>query len=531
MSASFARLLPYQSQLLQTLQHEENLSDEQIEIIVTEHEISGSPLESILPEISFIDEERVFRIISRMHGKEFINICDLPTNHIVLNEINISVAKKLCFVPLINPDIQDEIIIAMSDISDITNHDKILDVLSNFNNIKIVVAAKQQILERLNSIDTSDQKESHKEDFSSKFLDRLLDEAISKSASDIHLEPDNLFVRVRYRMEGILYDSHVFHQKFWSSICVRVKVLSGMDISEGRRPQDGRFTMKILGKNIDFRVSSHPTMHGESLVIRILDKSSSIFSLEKLGYPDHCLSKINDCIKKPDGMIILTGPTGSGKTTSLYSMISMLDAKNINIMTLEEPIEYKIPRIRQSEVKETLSFVDGMRSILRQDPDVILIGEIREKETAHMAMRAVMTGHKVFTTLHTNNALSAVYRFLDFGISITLLAGNITAIIAQRLIRMLCNECKEPCKINGKEIYKPVGCKNCFGSGYKGRQAVCEIITMDSDLEQMMLSRVPYEQMTDHLSCKGFRSLLEEGMALVFSGKTSLQEVQRVIGT
>jgi general secretion pathway protein E/type IV pilus assembly protein PilB len=372
----------------------------------------------------------------------------------------------------------------------------------------------------------------------------LLVDAVKRGASDIHFEPEYAFLRVRYRIDGVLEQVRSLHKNYWPGIAVRLKVISGMNIAENRAPQDGRISLNLNGRPIDFRVSTQPTIWGENIVLRVLDREKSIISLEQMRLPKAVMSKLNLMLARPEGILIITGPTGSGKTTTLYSLLAKLNVESVNIMTLEDPVEYPVALMRQTSVNETarMDFANGIRSIMRQDPDIILVGEVRDRETAEMAFRAAMTGHQVFTTLHTNSALGAFPRLLDIGIVPDIMAGNIIGVIAQRLVRGLCPNCKEAYAPNAEErqllgegldsdlkLFRPVGCPKCNHRGYKGRIAVLEILHMDADMDELVARRATPRELRDAALSKDFRSLAEEGIQRVVEGMTSLAEVARAI--
>ena len=340
-----------------------------------------------------------------------------------------------------------------------------------------------------------------------------------------------------------------FHKDYWSSIVVRIKIMSGMNIAETRKAQDGRINAQILGRNIDFRVSSQPTVEGENIVMRILDEKKSILDLDKLGYFPRTQNIIKKCIKRPEGIVIITGPTGSGKTTTLYTVLNMINSIDKNIMTLENPVEYRIPLIRQTNINPDvgLDFADGIRTLMRQDPDVILVGEIRDKETAIAAVQAAMTGHQVYSSLHTNDAFSAIPRLMQIGVEPYLLSGSLICIIAQRLTRKLCPYCKEKYKITEEErqiiskflgtniankvteLYKEKGCDKCRGTGFSGRMAVAEIIDVDKELDEMIVTRATKKEMINYLNKNGFVSMQMDGVQKVIMGYTTMQELVRVV--
>jgi type II secretory ATPase GspE/PulE/Tfp pilus assembly ATPase PilB-like protein len=377
-----------------------------------------------------------------------------------------------------------------------------------------------------------------------RLIDALLTEALQQGASDIHFEPESGFLRIRYRVDGVLRQVRSLHKSFWPAMVVRIKVMSGMNIAETRAPQDGRISLRLSGRPIDFRVASHPTTHGENFVLRILDRQKGIVPIDQIGLDEVPLSLLKNIIAKPEGIVLMTGPTGSGKTTTLYSILSHINSETVNIMTLEDPVEYPMAMIRQNSVNESakLDFASGIRSLMRQDPDIILVGEIRDQATAEMAFRAAMTGHQVYSTLHTNSAIGAIPRLLDIGILPDIMAGNINGIVAQRLIRILCPHCKSdylPDKAERKIlglpddnrtfIYRASGCASCHSQGYKGRQAIMEIFKIDSDIDDLISQRASIREIKHAALEKGFHPLAQDGIHRILQGHTSVAEVARVV--
>ncbi|HEX7455784.1 MAG TPA: ATPase, T2SS/T4P/T4SS family [Gallionella sp.] len=377
-----------------------------------------------------------------------------------------------------------------------------------------------------------------------RLTDALIADAVSRGASDIHFEPEEQFLRIRYRIDGVLRPVRSLAKTNWMAILVRLKVMSGMNIAETRGPQDGRISLSLFGRQIDFRAASHPTIHGENFVLRILDRKSGIVSLDKLGMTDSQLSLLERMLGRPEGILLATGPTGSGKTTTLYSILNHLNNDGVNIMTLEDPVEYPLALTRQTSISETvkLDFSNGIRSLMRQDPDIILVGEIRDHETAEMAMRAAMTGHQVFSTLHTNSALGSISRLHDLGIIDDMFATNLIGVIAQRLVRRLCPLCKQDyvpdaaerrqLGIGGNEkitIFRQVGCADCEKQGYKGRLAIMEILRFDHGLIELVARRASLKEITEYALAHQFTPLIEDGIRRVLEGLTSLHEVRRVV--
>lgn len=375
-----------------------------------------------------------------------------------------------------------------------------------------------------------------------KTVNQMLTRAVEIGASDIHLEPFQDRVQVRFRSDGLLYEHESLPKRMQQGLTTRVKIMAQLDIAERRLPQDGRIQIKVAGKNIDLRVSCLPVMYGESIVLRILDKQSISFSLGSLGFPDRELERFNSLIRQPYGIILVTGPTGSGKTTTLYSALHDINSPDKKIITVEDPVEYELDGINQMQVNTTagLTFAKGLRSIVRQDPDVILIGEIRDQETADIAIQSALTGHLVFSTLHTNNAAGAIARLLEMGAEDYLLASSIIGIMAQRLVRVLCPRCKEPYAmpeelrrrfdLDGGEIYRAKGCAHCGQTGYRGRVAIFELLEMDDEIRELILLRKSSAALTAAGVAKGMRLLRDDGLAKVRAGLTSLDEVIRVAG-
>lgn len=370
-------------------------------------------------------------------------------------------------------------------------------------------------------------------------LNTIILEAISQKASDIHFEPENNILKIRYRIDGVLQNKDIITSEYHSQIITRIKVMAKLDIAEKRLPQDGRIKLMINKREIDFRVSTIPTVFGERIVLRILDKTNLVLGLEKLGLQDQILKDFRKAISYPEGIILVTGPTGSGKTTTLYSAISELDSSKLNIMTIEDPVEYKLTNIAQISVnpKIELSFAKGLRSILRQDPDIIMIGEIRDKETAQIAIQASLTGHLVLSTLHTNDAPSAIIRLADMNIESYLLSSTIIAVLAQRLVRKICPHCIEEylptkleldeMKLNVKTLYRGKGCNKCFNTGYLGRCGIYELMILNDKIKKQIAQNIDIEHLKGSLDSK-FKTLGQSGMELVKNGTTTVSEVIRV---
>lgn len=375
-----------------------------------------------------------------------------------------------------------------------------------------------------------------------RLINALFTQALRDGASDIHIEPFETRSVVRLRIDGTLRDLIEPARALHGAIVSRIKIMSQLDIAEKRLPQDGRITLRIAGKPVDVRVSTIPTGHGERVVLRLLDKQAGRLDLTKLGMDDATLAHIDKLILEPHGIVLITGPTGSGKTTTLYAALSRLDASALNIMTVEDPIEYDLDGISQTQVNPRIEmgFARALRTILRQDPDVVMIGEIRDLETAQIAVQASLTGHLVFATLHTNDAISAVTRLVDMGVEPFLLSSSLIGVGAQRLVRRLCMACRKPFSADAAQLralgftptdgtlYSAQGCPACNHTGYRGRTGIYELLTVDDDLRRLVHDRASEQVLRAHVVARGMRSLRDDGMRLAAQGLISLEEVVRV---
>jgi general secretion pathway protein E len=377
-----------------------------------------------------------------------------------------------------------------------------------------------------------------------RLVNSLLSQAIRERASDIHIEPFEKEMIARFRIDGILYNILTIQKRFQASIASRVKIMSGLNIAEKRLPQDGGMRIKIGGKDVDIRVSIVPTAFGERIVLRLLYRESALLPLDQIGFSGRNLSLFNELITKPHGIILVTGPTGSGKTTTLYAALSKINSPDKNIITIEDPIEYQLKGIGQIQVnpKIQLTFAAGLRSVLRQDPDVILVGEIRDGETAEIAIQAALTGHLVFSTLHTNDAAGAVTRLIDMKIEPFLISSSVMAILAQRLVRVLCTKCREQYQITpaeiteleiktpvkGATVYRAKGCEACFQTGYLGRSAIYELFIVDDEMRQLIMKNSDASMIKTLAMERGMQTLRQDGANKVLAGITSVDEVVRV---
>ncbi len=352
-----------------------------------------------------------------------------------------------------------------------------------------------------------------------KLVNMTVMQAVRERASDIHIEPEEDVLKIRFRIDGILHEKSAPPKHFQSAVISRIKILANLDIAERRRPQDGRFQMKMENSQIDIRVSCIPTIYGENLVMRLLDTNDALLSLKELGFAKETLEKYNNLLKHPHGIILVTGPTGSGKTTTLYASLNCLNTSEKNIITIEDPVEYHLNGIRQIQINPNvdLTFANGLRSILRQDPDIIMVGEIRDFETAEIAIQAALTGHLVFATLHTNDAPGAITRLIDMGVEPFLISSSVIGIIAQRLVRIFCPECK------GK------GCQRCMNTGYKGRVGIYELLILDEEMRQLTNRKASLSELREAALKTGMKSLRDDGLQKVKEKITSEEEVMRVV--
>lgn len=364
-----------------------------------------------------------------------------------------------------------------------------------------------------------------------RMINALFAQAARDGASDIHIEPFETHSVVRFRVDGTLRDVVSPRKALHAALVSRIKIMAHLDIAEKRLPQDGRIALRVGGRPIDVRVSTLPTGHGERAVLRLLEKEAGRLRLERLGMSPAILEQLDHLINQPHGIVLVTGPTGSGKTTTLYAALSRLDSSTSNILTVEDPIEYDLPGIGQTQVnaKIDMSFAAALRAILRQDPDIIMIGEIRDLETAQIAVQASLTGHLVLATLHTNDAVSAVTRLTDMGVEPFLLSSSLLGVLAQRLIRLLCPQCKEPVtEPDGRVVYRPVGCPACSNTGYSGRSGIHELFTVDADMRTLIHNGQNEQDLRHAASQAGMRNMREDGQRWVESGQTSPEEIVRV---
>ncbi len=541
------------------------ISEDQLRIALQEQKSSGKPLGQALLTLGFITEEAIRGALADNLGEKAISLKGIVANPDALALIPKPLAKRHMLFPVSLDAVTNELVIAGANPNDIVAVDQITALLAGGPRIHWRLASSAEILSAIEqfyghelSIDGILQElETGNIDVASlaqetggyshpvvRLMDSLLADATLRGASDIHFEPEPQFLRIRYRIDGVLRQVRALHLRYWSAMVVRLKVMAGMNIAETRAPQDGRISLTISGRQVDYRSAVQPTIHGENFVLRILDRKRGIVPLDGLGLSDEQLNIMQLMLSRPEGIMLVTGPTGSGKTTTLYSILGHLNNEGVNIMTLEDPVEYPMPMIRQTSIAESvkMDFAEGIRSMMRQDPDIILVGEVRDHETAEMAFRAAMTGHQVFSTLHTNSAIRSIPRLVDLGIKPEVLAGNVIGIVAQRLLRTLCVACKEPHEPSPIELqllglqpgqahtlYRPVGCRQCEHLGYKGRMSILELLKFDAELDELVTQRASLKVLMDHVLRNGFVSMAQDGLRRVRQGVTTVEEVGRVV--
>lgn len=544
------------------------ISPDQLAAAIEAQKQTKERLGKVLIQLGFISEDNLIKTLAHQLKINYVNLKEEKLDPHLAQLIPDQVARRHLVVPLAR--MGQVLLVAMADPLNIFA----LDDLAFKTGLEIepVIASEKDILyaldhlygsslvERLESaseelqVYTADEGDTEEsgggedavvdEGPISQLVNLIVSEAVKERASDIHLEPEERALRIRYRIDGILREIPPLGPRFIAPVISRLKIMGKLDISEKRYPQDGRFKFTMDHKVIDARVSTFPTIYGENVVIRLLDQSSILLGLEDLGFLPRDLEKVLYLIQKPYGFILVTGPTGSGKTTTLYAILNRINSPEKHIVTLEDPVEYRLEMIRQCQinVKAGLTFAVGLRSILRQDPDAIMVGEIRDFETAEIAIQSALTGHFVLSTLHTNDASSTLIRLMDMGVDPFLISSSVEGVIAQRLVRMLCPRCKEPYSAGPDEkrdlglgeedervLYRAKGCPSCKGVGYMGRQGIFEILIVDREIKEMILRKAGQKEIEDHARQRQqMMSLRQDGVAKVLKGLTSVEELNRV---
>ena len=524
---------------------------------------NGGNLQEALLKLEYANPLQVAKAVAEFNHYEFIDLTDIEVPDEAIKLMTAGTARESNVVPISTDGLSVKL--AVADPSDFGMIQKLSFIMNK--EIVPVVASLEQIRELIDKVYPQDDVDNSAPliDFSEienefaqadagragedtgeggviKLVNKILSEGVELRASDIHIEPFATRVRIRYRVDGVLVEKENPPYRYLLPILSRLKIMAGIDISEKRRPQDGRIKTSLKGRDFDLRLSLLPTVYGQSAVMRILDRSNIKVNIRDLGLAEDDFARFQNLIKRPNGIFLVTGPTGSGKTTTLYSAINELNTTERKIITAEDPVEYYLPGINQCEVKHNigLDFARIIRAMLRQAPNVILVGEIRDAETAKIAIEASLTGHLVFSTLHTNDAPSAITRLIDIGVQPFLVASSIIAVMAQRLVRRICPKCKEPYtptpadikasgltaeQIGNGKFVRGKGCSNCNKTGYRGRQGIYEMLRLDGKLREMAFKGSSAQEMRRHAKSKGMRNLLDDGMLKVCKGMTTFEEV------
>jgi general secretion pathway protein E len=537
--------------------------------LVRQREI-GKRLGETLVELEYVSEDDVVKALARQFARPYLSIASLSITPV---SIRARLSSKYLREHKVFPiELKDGVLaVAMSDLTDPFTLDDLR--LSTGCTITVSLAKEREILEAIDQYygdgqttiekivkgygeeeggASGEDREDidHLRDLASEapviqLVNLLITRAVEARASDIHIEPFEDTLRIRYRVDGVLLDHESPPKRLQRAVISRVKIMAKMNIAERRLPQDGRIRLQLLGKDLDLRVSTVPTLYGESVVMRILDRSSLLVSLGELGMPDDVRVQFQRLIRKPHGMLLVTGPTGSGKTTTLYTALNEINSADKKIITIEDPVEYQLRGVNQIHVKSKigLTFANGLRSIVRQDPDVIMVGEIRDAETADIAIHSALTGHLVFSTLHTNDAPGAITRLLDMGIENYLVSSVLVAVLAQRLVRVICHECKEPYQLDPAavrrmgikalvdgplQVFRGKGCAACNFTGYHGRKGIYEFLLIGEEIQRLIVEKADANAIRQKALALGMKSLWEDGWQKVEQGMTTLEDLLRV---
>ena len=543
------------------------LTQESLDDALTEQGSTGKFLGRILIERGLVTEGDLYRILAPQLGLDYVDLTDYSIDPSAVGLISESLARRYQALPVGWDD--GKLVLAMADPGNVFAIDDIRTITKS--DVRVIMATPDSIVSAIDrhsrmdgeaeniSAQASSEYETE-EDLSKlnevvedapivKLVNLLITQAVAERASDIHIEPNEKDVRVRYRIDGVLHEKMRPPKNIQQGIISRLKIMAEINIAERRIPQDGRINVVIGGKAIDLRVATLPTVYGEKVVMRILDKTTAVLKLTDLGFLEASRERFEQSYKKPYGTILVTGPTGSGKSTTLYATLNVLNEESKNIITVEDPVEYRLAGINQVQVnnKAGMTFAAALRSILRSDPDIVLVGEIRDKETATIAIEAALTGHLVLSTLHTNDAATTPTRLVEMGVEPFLVASALDCIVAQRLARKLCEKCKEPYQAtaaelqsagwdvemfegeNHPELFRAVGCSSCGKTGYHGRFALHEVMTVSEEIERMIVEREHSEDIKKMSMAQGMLTLRQVGLIQVRNGKTSLEEILRVV--
>jgi type II secretion system protein E len=538
------------------------VSRDQLEAVSASRNNDVERLDETLVRLGLASEEDIFSTVASHLGLEYVAETDRDIDPELLAQVPSEFAMRHQVVPLREED--HTLVVAMADPFDLTVLDDLR--LLTRRDVRAVVSPRRKIAEAIErsymakmfrdiddmqredvaeeDLEIADLQKMAREALVIKLVNLILHQAIQERASDVHVEPQERELRVRYRVDGVLHDASSPPRHLHPAVISRVKIMCDMDIAERRLPQDGRVRIRLGDRMIDLRVSTIPTLHGESAVIRLLDRSAGLMRLTELGMPDDTFDEFRQLIRRPHGIILATGPTGSGKSTTLHAGLHEVYSPEKKIITIEEPVEYELPGANQINVRREigLTFASGLRHIVRQDPDIIMVGEIRDGETADIAIHAALTGHLVFSTVHTNDAAGAVTRLLDMGIEPYLAASSLIGVLAQRLVRLLCPNCKEPFQPTPEELgeiavpadqadtitlYRAAACDSCR-DGYLGRTGVFEFLLGDDEVTRQILDKASANEIKQRAVAKGMRTLLADGRTKVLDGMTTIEELMRV---
>jgi type IV pilus assembly protein PilB len=539
-------------------------SRKQVDDAVANSRVSGTTAERVLLEAGAINHDGLSRALAERYGLDHLDLGVFTVDMAAANLVSTTIAKRYQTVPVAFAD-KRTLLVAMGDPSNVLAVDDIA-IMTGYE-IRVAVAPPDDIatlisrLDRLEDVvgesaaiseDADDGgevvalHETSEDAPVIKLVNQIVAQAVERGASDIHLAPDGRELRVRFRVDGVLQDVTTIQRRMAAGAISRIKIMAEMNIAEKRLPQDGRVGLVVDGRHVDLRVVTLPSVHGEGVVMRVLDKQSVVVELDKLGMADAERERFEHACHETHGAVLVTGPTGSGKSTTLYAALQLLNTPEKNIITVEDPVEYEMSGLTQVQVsaKVGLTFAAGLRSMVRADPDIIMVGEIRDRETAQIAVESALTGHLVLSTLHTNDAPSAITRLIEMGIEPFLVASALDCVVAQRLARMLCPSCKRRTIISAKalqqngyrarmelEAYEPVGCRRCAGSGYRGRLGLYEVMKISPEIQALTLERSPAEAIRDVAVRQGMTRLRDDGLQKVRQGRTSMAEIARVVGT
>jgi type IV pilus assembly protein PilB len=556
-----------QQQLAALLLQDGLLTREALDYALAKQAEGDKPLSKVLLDEGMVRETDLVRVLARAAGYPFVDLEDYTIDPSAASMIGDSLAKRYKVLPLAWDG--PRLVVAMADPSDVVAIDDLRAVTgceisvvvatpthlehaitTQYRHDQLVKDIAEQATETFQQDELVNLREAIEDAPLVKLMNLMISQAVTDRASDIHFEPTEHDVRVRYRIDGVLYEVMRLRKNIQNGITSRIKIMADMNIAEHRVPQDGRMTVDVGGRGIDLRVVSIPTAWGEKMVMRLLDHSKALYRLEELGFMPEALVRYEDCYRRSHGIILVTGPTGSGKTTTLYATLNVLNEDTKNILTAEDPVEYRIPGINQMQVnyKTGLTFPVALKAMMRGDPDIILVGEIRDLDTAKMATEASLTGHLVLSTLHTNDAASTPLRLIEMGVEPFLVSSSLSCVVAQRLARQLCDRCKEPFYLSPGQsrladelglfpegssdpitLYRPVGCNICSKTGFRGRMALYEVMTITEEIGQMIVEGAHTDDIRKMAVAQGMQTLVQCGMHHVTRGTTTVEEVLRVV--